>query len=297
MHTEDSLTADLHRLGVPEGGVLVVHSGYRALGRIEGGPDTVARALERAVGAAGTILAPTFTTNLIDPATWPVPPPPEERARLMQAMPTFHAARSAPHKMGAVAQAIWKLPGAIRSEHPVTSWTAVGPRARELTADHPREDPEGINGPVGRAYRADALILLLGVDHDANTTIHLAESLLDMPHLYALPDRYPEDAPGGERRWRPITKTTKCSDAFVALEPHLERAGAIHRGRVGDAPAQLVRSRDVVRVAADLLSRDPTALLCSDPECVHCPTSRRLLEGWRPAPDWRARLEYRGSRT
>jgi aminoglycoside 3-N-acetyltransferase len=290
MHTETTLVDDLQRLGLPRGGVAIVHSGYRSLGAVEGGPAAVARGLLRAVGDAGTVLVPTFTSNLIDPYTWPVPPAPAERERIMAAMSTFDPARSEPHHMGAVALALWRLPGARRSVHPITSWAAVGPRAEELTADHPREDPEGIDGPVGRACRADASVLLIGVDHDANTSIHLVESLMEMPHLEALPDRYPVTTPEGGREWRPVRKTTKCSDGFVKLEPHLERAGVIRRGVVGDAPAQLLRARDVVQVVAEVLTRDPTTLLCDDPECVHCPTSRALLRAWTPPADWRARL-------
>jgi aminoglycoside 3-N-acetyltransferase len=290
MHTEATFAEDLRRLGVPDGGVLIVHSGYRALGDVAGGPEAVARALVVAVGEAGTVLAPAFTTDLIDPSTWPEPPPPAERARLMAAMPLFDPERSPPHKMGAVVQALWRLSSTRRSRHPVTSWIALGPSAEELLQDHPLDDPEGIDGPVGRAWRADANILMLGVDHDANTTVHLAESLLDMPHLYALPDRYPVIGPDGERSWRPIEKTTKCSDGFVRLEPHLVQAHVVRQGPVGDAAAQLVRSQDVVRVVTELLVRDPTALLCADPDCVHCPTSRVLVRDWRPPPDWRDRL-------
>jgi aminoglycoside 3-N-acetyltransferase len=284
MHTLASLAAELRQLGVPQGQILIVHSGYRSLGMVEGGPATVARALVATVGASGTVLVPTFTTDLIDPYTWPVPPSPAERQRIMEQMPCFDPATSPPHKMGAVARALWQLPGTIRSLHPVTSWSAIGPAAEALTRDHSREDPEGIDGPVGRAFRAGATILLLGVTHDANTTIHLAESLLEMPHLLTLPDRYPVRTPDGDREWRPVQKTTKCSDGFVKIEEHLERAGVIVRGQVGDAPSQLVRSRDIVRLAAELLARDPLALLCDDPECVHCPASREALRDFQADP-------------
>ena len=283
MPTAQSLAIDLERLGVPRGAVLVVHSGLRELGLVEGGPPTVLSAIRSVLGEQGTVLAPTFTTQLIDPATWPEPPPPEERARIMAAMPLFDPAHSPPHKMGAIAATLWRTPGALRSHHPVTSWTALGPAAETLTRDHPLDDPEGIDGPTGRAYRADALVLLLGVGHDANTTIHLGESLLDMPHLHALPDRYPVALPDGSRQWREVRKTTKCSDGFVRIEPQLEAAGAIRRGKVGEAEAQLLRSRDIVRVAVGLLAHEPTALLCDDPDCVHCPTSRGILRDWRPA--------------
>jgi aminoglycoside N3'-acetyltransferase len=122
--------------------------------------------------------------------------------------------------------------------------------------------------------------MLLGCGHDGDTTIHLAECLLEMPHLLVLPDRYPARGADGEREWRPVRKTTKCSDGFGKIEPHLERRGVIQRGRVGAVDVQVIRSRDIVRVAVDLLCRTPAALLCDDPECIHCPTSRRVLDGW-----------------
>jgi aminoglycoside 3-N-acetyltransferase len=282
MHTTASLTRDLRALTLPTGSIVLVHSGFRAFGPVDGGPEAIVAALRAALGPDATIVAPTFTTNLVDPYSWPVPPSAAERRWLMDQMPAYDPDRSVPHKMGAVAIALWRAPGAIRSRHPVTSWAAIGPRAEELLRDHPLDDPEGVDGPVGRAWRADGWVLLLGVDHDADTTVHLAESMLDMPHLREIPDRWPEDRPDGTRVWVPVVKTTKCSDGFVKLRPHLEQAGVVRFGRVGDATAQLARSRDVVRVATEVLSADPTALLCDDPECVHCPTSRRVLTGWRP---------------
>lgn len=282
MHTRTSLAHDLVAAGLGSGGVLALHSGFRSLGPVDGGPEAVVGAVLDVLGPAGTLLAPTFTTQLTDPVAWPVPLAGEARDRVMAAMPEFDPAETPPYHMGAVATAVWRWPGARRSRHPVTSWAAIGPAADVLLADHPLEDPEGMGGPVGRAFEADATVLLLGVDHDADTTIHLAESRLDLPHLREIPDRFPARNAVGERIWLAVTKTTKCSDGFVALAPHLDRAGVVRRGRVGDADAQLVRSQDVVRIATDLLSHDPTALLCGDPECVHCPTSRRVLAGWRP---------------
>lgn len=257
-----------------------MHSGFRALGSVDGGPAAVVAALREAAPGA-TIAAPTFTTDRIDPYTWPTPPSGEERARLLREIPPFDPQTSPPHKMGAVAAALWRAPGALRSRHPVTSWAAVGPGAEALLRDHDLDDPEGEGGPVGRAWHADGRVLLLGVDHDANTTIHLAESLLDMPHLRELPDRWPVGA-GPEREWRPIAKTTKCSDGFVAAGPHLASAARV--GRVGEARALLLPSREIVRRMAALLASAPTALLCGDPECVHCPTSARVLASWSADP-------------
>ena len=47
-----------------------------------------------------------------------------------------------------------------------------GPQAARITAPHPVDVPHGLDSPVGRVYELDGQVLLLGVDHTANTTIH-----------------------------------------------------------------------------------------------------------------------------
>ena len=76
--------------------------------------------------------------------------------------------------MGIVAQTFWQLPGVLRSDSPHAS-----PRlARRLPVSPPRHRWMSrilIDSPVGRVYELDGQVLLLGVDHTANTTIHLGE--------------------------------------------------------------------------------------------------------------------------
>ncbi|MCB9683700.1 MAG: AAC(3) family N-acetyltransferase [Alphaproteobacteria bacterium] len=271
-----SLTAEL-RAALPPGGVWIVHSSCRSLGAVEGGADAVVEALIAALGPEGTLMVPTFTTNLTDPARWAAPLAGHERLATMARIPAFRADRSPSFEMGAIPEAVRRHPRALRSDHPVTSWTSIGRRARELLADHPLDDPEGEGGPLGRAWRLNATILLIGVGQDRNTTIHLAESMLDLPHLHAMRDRYPVDGPDG-RSWREVEKTTHCSDGFVALEPLLVEVGVMSTFRLGDALVRRMSSPDVVRVATELLRRDPTALLCHDPVCPNCVTSRTLLQ-------------------
>ena len=73
--------------------------------------------------------------------------------------------------MGIVAQTFWQLPGVLRSDSP-HAFAAAGPQAARITAPHPVDVPHGLDSPVGRVYELDGQVLLLGVDHTANTTIH-----------------------------------------------------------------------------------------------------------------------------
>lgn len=82
--------------------------------------------------------------------------------------------------MGIIADTFWRRPGVLRSNSP-HSFAAYGPWAAEITSPHPPEIPNGPESPVGRVYDLDGDVLLLGVDHSANTTIHLASAILGAP--------------------------------------------------------------------------------------------------------------------
>ena len=59
-------------MGVEEGDTLLVHSSYKSLGEVDGGPQTVIRALEAALGAEGTLIMPTFNFDFNKGVPWDV---------------------------------------------------------------------------------------------------------------------------------------------------------------------------------------------------------------------------------
>src|SRR5689334_863872 len=54
--TRTDLSADLARLGVAQGDIVMVHAACRSLGPVLGGPDVIIAALREAVGPAGTLM-------------------------------------------------------------------------------------------------------------------------------------------------------------------------------------------------------------------------------------------------
>ena len=118
--------------------------------------------------------------------------------------------------------------------------------------------PHGLDSPVGRVYELDGQVLLLGVAHDDNTTVHLAESLAGVryrrkKHVTVLKDGQPTRVEYGE--------IDHCCQNFQLVETWLEAAKLQRQGRVGHAEARLIRSRDIVRVVVEQLQRDETVLL------------------------------------
>src|SRR5207248_9699202 len=67
------LVEQLKALGVREGGVLLVHTSFRAVRPVEGGPIALIEALHDALGPEGTLVMPTMTDDEspFDPAATP----------------------------------------------------------------------------------------------------------------------------------------------------------------------------------------------------------------------------------
>ena len=141
--------------------------------------------------------------------------------------------------MGIVAQTFWQLPGVLRSDSP-HAFAAAGPQAARITAPHPVDVPHGLDSPVGRVYELDGQVLLLGVDHTANTTIHLGEYMRRARYRRK---KYVTLLKEGRLSRFDYTEIDHCCQNFSLVDGWLESEGQ-RRGPVGRAEARLVRSSD-----------------------------------------------------
>jgi aminoglycoside 3-N-acetyltransferase len=171
-----------------------------------------------------------------------------------------------------VAEMFRRIPGVLRSDSP-HAFAAIGPEAARITADHPWDVPHGLDSPVGRVYELDGQVLLLGVGHDGNTTIHLAESLARVRYRSPKSLTLLEDG-------RPIRvgyeETDHCCARFALLDEWLDKVGAQQYGLIGNGRARLARSRDIVALAHAHLLADETVFLHEpgiDSECAQARAS------------------------
>jgi len=241
----------LRGLGVREGGVLLVHTSFRAVRPVEGGPLGLIAALRDALGPEGTLVLPSGTGDddaPFDPRTTPA------RADL-----------------GILPELFWRQPGVLRSSH-FDGFAAIGPRAAEIVSAPLTLPPSSPGSPISVIHELDGQVLLLGVGHDCSTMLHLAEILGGAP--YRVPHHYTVLEDG-----RPVRidygENDHCCAGFAQMDGWLRAAGLQAEGLVGHAQARLARAQDVVRIAVERLARDPLLFLHpAGAGCEECDAAR-----------------------
>jgi aminoglycoside 3-N-acetyltransferase len=272
------LTEGVRRLGLPEGGLVLVHASLNSLGWVVGAAETVVRALLDATGSSGTLAAV---------ASWDDIPfrlnhwPQDWRQAYLEEMPGFDPERSEANRAyGRFPERLRTWPGARKSGHPDQRVVAVGRLAEWLTSDHPLDDSFGPGSPFARLVEANGYVLMLGAPLRSLTLLHHAEAIASIPSKrrwsYTLPfattrgtewrtlhdidvDRgplpYGDVIEGGED---PLVGVAAMADAALG-------AGVGVRGRVAAAECHLFPAAELVSFAIRWLeesfgaSREPCA--------------------------------------
>ncbi|MGW7613063.1 aminoglycoside N(3)-acetyltransferase [Streptomyces sp. NPDC054766] len=240
--TRDTLAGDVRALGVRPGETLLVHSSLSALGWVNGGPVAVVQGLLDALGPDGTLVVPTQSGDLSDPALWSRPPVPEEWWPAIRAtMPAYDPRVTPSRGVGVIPETVRNWPGALRSAHPETSFAAVGPGAAAVVDGHAVDCRLGERSPLARLEARGARVLLLGAGYDTCTSFHLAE--------YRVPSPVVEVGRPSPTGWVKVREVSISSELFEELGADFERDRPVVRGTVGAAGVRLFPVADAVAYA------------------------------------------------
>ena len=252
------LAADLRRLGVRPGVVLMVHTRMSAIGWVVGGSETVVRALLDVLGPAGTLMAyASWAEHVYSADDWPA----EHRDAYLAEPPVFDPATGAVDPdYGRIPERVRTWPGAERSEHPEAGVVAVGARAGWLTEGQPPDDGYGSESPFARLVAAEGQVLMLGAPLDTVTLFHHAEAIARVPGKRRLTfgvrtagpegvsDRSYTDIDTAEGPY-PYDDLGLDEDPFAAIARGALAAGIGARGLVGQAESHLFPARELTTFA------------------------------------------------
>jgi aminoglycoside 3-N-acetyltransferase len=242
--TRDLLVQDLTGMGMQPGMVLLVHSSLSKIGYVPGGPVAVIQALQEVLTPTGTLVMPSHSSDYSDPTGWQNPPVPAEwQAIVRDHIPAFDPALTPTRMMGAIPELFRTWPDVLRSNHPQVSFAAWGQHAAHITADHSLTFGMGDNSPLARIYELDGHVLLLGVGHANNSSLHLGEYRAGTRPVVKVGAPIIEN---GRRLWRQYQDIDYDDDPFPQIGAALDGTGAVTIGQVGLAECRLFSQRTAV---------------------------------------------------
>ncbi len=261
MLTFRELASGLRKLEVDPSKPVIIHASLSSFGEIRGGVDTLLGAI---LANFSSIMIPTFTyKTMLTPEAGP-----DDNgitygtAYTQNRMAEFFTPNlSCDRSMGILAEKIRTHPKAVRSSHPILSFTGIN--LEKTITSQSVEEPFT---PIQSLYEQEGTVLLLGVDHTVNTSIHLAESKAGRKTF---------------TRWA-LTSTAiiecvkfpGCSDGFNKAHELLEEI--TQTIQIGNAKVSGLPINTMVDKLVNHIVDHPLALLCDREECPRCDAVRTI---------------------
>lgn len=256
------LLSGFRNLGLHPRLPVIAHASLSAFGEVRGGAETVVGAL---LAAFDTVIMPTHTyKTMIIPEVGP-----ENNGMAYgngndsNVMAEFFRAKMpADPLMGVIAETLRRHPSARRSKHPILSFAGVN--AETILATQTLQEPLG---PIQTASEGGGWVLLLGVDHSVNTSIHYAEKLAGRKQFvrWALMPHGIVECPG----------FPGCSLGFEQAASAL--ADITRQATIGNARVRALPLQPMMEIVVKLIRENPEALLCQDYLCERCEAVRAGL--------------------
>jgi aminoglycoside 3-N-acetyltransferase len=250
--TRSELYNGLLELGLKPGDKLNIHSSLSSFGHLEGGAETLISVIQEIITEDGLLMMPTFTYG----------------------REPFDIEKT-PSQTGKVTEVFRQMPDVIRSEHPTHSFAIWGKEKEKFALNHRTESAFDKNSPLYKLVEAGGKILFVGVDHTANSLIHVAQELADVDYIDR--PKFVEIIESDGKISTMKVRRAGCSLGFWKLDNYLDQ-NRIDTIKIGDSQLQYFSAEFLLKTSVDLLKRDQTALFCDKKDCFACNEARELIK-------------------
>ncbi len=238
---------------------VVVHSSFKCIGPVEGGPQTIVEGL---LASFSTVMVPTTSYRSVSKH-----PPGDKPKRNgcdyafydnwdREVFPFDVKLNGIDKKMGVISELILNHPKSFRSATPWHSWTVIGEGAETLAQNN---DWNNTDVPLRKIVEQDAWCVMIGVDLSTCSAIHLAEEAAGKKHFI----RWCLDGDNKIKR----VEAQGCGQGFNQLLPHCQ--SFIRTAKLGNATVMVFKLKDLVKTVAPLMIKNPKITMCSE-TCIRC---------------------------
>lgn len=243
-YSYSELVNSLKAVGIDKGQSVAVHSSLLHLGRMNDvrTSDIAAMhysALKEVLGTKGTVVVPTFNLDFCD-------------GKAFDPLTTPSAA------MGVLSEYVRKLPGAVRSTHPIHSVAAIGPQAEFICEGDPAI-AFGPSGPFSKLLDLNARGLLLGTTIINFSMLHFIEEQAKVPYRFTKTYTAPY-GPNQELKSysRFIRDPNIAPDIdYFKVDAIMQKNQMIQETQVGTGKIQSFEAADIYSLTLAKLKTDP----------------------------------------
>ncbi|MFA5167185.1 MAG: AAC(3) family N-acetyltransferase [Candidatus Omnitrophota bacterium] len=162
--TKESAASDFRALGLNEGDMVLVQSGFRNFRTIQGGPRALIEALLLAIGNEGTLIMPTFNFDDFG----------EKK---------LYSKKNTKPQTGLLCELFAEWEGRERIYHPLHGFSLVGKNAVELSQKIKNRSSFEEASLFGELLRRNSKLMLLGVSYrEGLTFFHYIEEMVGVPY-------------------------------------------------------------------------------------------------------------------
>ena len=208
------------------------------------------KAINEIIGTQGTIVVPTFTLSYCS------------------SNKIFDSLNS-PSEMGILSEYIRKQKNSIRSNHCLTSYSAIGKMAKKicLNASHLAYGP---NSPMDRMIKYNTWFLSIGLKpHDTCSTVHQTELVMGVPYRYIKEFTIFENAPTGifsKKSYMHVRyNSSDLNKDKRSLFEYFKERHKVLKSSVGRGFIWGYSMTDFYNSSLDYFSNNPYAILSKEP--------------------------------
>lgn len=242
--TKKDLINEFSELGVRSGMCLEVHSSLSSFGFVVGGAETVVSALLELLGNHGTLLMPLHMNLNSEPSNWKYPYLDINLIKeVRNNIPPFDKNTGDTYKMGAIVENFRRRENVVVSNHPSLAYIAKGKYADFLCNYQSLHFPISSESFSERMYQLKGYCLLLGVDYEYATSMHLSEYMSDCRPIIVEGSAIVQNS---IREWKKYLNLDLDSTDFNKVGQILESLNKVSISNIGNSKARLFSVADAI---------------------------------------------------